>query len=174
MSNKTPYYQILGTRELLQNKALASVLPQIPKSYILQNVYSYAKVEYMVAQYLTGLLQNARYDVADGIIVKKGKHDRVMAQVKQAVPLIEAFFNNVPSVVKNIRRNTKMYLPYATLGEVKEIKTVAGKLKALRLVLENITYNPDLNSENRIAELNKRRTFATAQKAWKNKVGYKE
>ena len=166
----TPHYKHIGLRDLLQNKTLSSVLPQFPKSMQLQNVYSYAKVEEMVAKYLTKLLGHSKYDGVGGILTK-GSFDAVLQRVKNAVPMIETFFNSTPSVVKNIRRNTKLYLPYNTIGQIKGIKSTEDKLKLLQQILENITYNPEFNTTQTGY---KQGTFLREQALWKKKVGYKE
>lgn len=164
----TPHYNHIGLRDLLQNRALASVLPQFPKSMPLQNVYSYAKVEEMVAKYITKLLPKSKYD-GEGEIIARGKHETVLKQVRNAVPMIETFFNSTPSIVKNIRRNTKLYLPYNTIGQMEGIKATEDKLKLMQEILENITYNPDFNTVQSIDK-----TYARLQAQWKKKVGYKE
>ena len=165
----TPHNKLIGLRDLLQNKALASVLPQFPKSMPLQNVYSYAKVEEMVAKYIVKLLNNSTYK--DGEIIAKGKHETVLQQVRNAVPTIEAFFNSMPSIAKNIRRNTKLYLPYNTIGQIANLDTIQAKTKLMKEILDNIAYNPDFNTVQKIPDV---KAFAREQERWKRNVGYTE
>jgi hypothetical protein len=166
----TPHYNRIGLKELLQNRALASVLPQFTESMQLQNVYSYKKVEEMVGKYVANLLTYAKYE-GDGEILAIGKRVDIYRHVKSAVPMIEAFFNSTPNIVKNIRRNTKLYLTYGSIGEIQKIKKTGDKLNLLYQILENIRYNPNFGNTSETVGL---KGYLEAQKKWAQRVNFKE
>lgn len=162
------YNTNLGMRDIFLNPALKGIFPQMD-GVKLQNVYSFAEVEKRVQTYLAQVL-NARYD-DDGELVVKGKHKTVINRVKQLTPLIEGFFNNMPKIVAGIRRNTPLYLPYASIEQLKNLHTTAQKIKAMQAVMDNFQYRHDLGVENSISNESDE-VFARKQKAWQRKVGY--
>ena len=151
-------------QDLFTNPQMSKVFPQFKNTT--QSVYSFAEVEKRVQEYLKGVLNAKLGD--DGLIVR-GKHAAVLRRVNALQGVIEALFNSMPSVAKNIRKNTSLYLPYSTLNQIGELNTSFKKIAAMKAVLENITYNPNFNSQNTISP-----SFKRKQDAWKLKVGFKE
>ena len=156
-----PHYAMFTMRDLFQNPKMANVLPQIEKGSALQNVYSFRVTEERVKNYIKGVF-NARED-DDGLIVR-GKHKQVIRRLNNLKGQIEALFNAMPTVVKNIRANTKLRLPYATLSQIERLDDYNKRAMLIKQVLDNLNYNPDFNS--RIKE-------SRQQKAWEKRTNYK-
>lgn len=156
-----PHYAMFTMRDLFQNPKMANVLPQIEKGSALQNVYSFRVTEERVKNYIKGVF-NAQED-DDGLIVR-GKHKQVIRRLNNLKGQIEALFNAMPTVVKNIRANTKLRLPYATLSQIEGLDDYNKRAALIKQVLDNINYNPDFNS--RIKE-------SKQQKAWEKRTNYK-
>ena len=150
-------------QDLFQNRKLASVLPQFYKKDGLKNVYSFNWVEDKVTKYLKNVLK-AR--VVDDELVIRGKHKDRLKEVKRLKVVIESMFNNMPSITKNIRKNTRLILPIQNIESLREIKTLDGKLNIMELVLENVKYNPDFQTKQKITPL-----YLKEQKRWLKKVG---
>lgn len=158
-------------QDLLANPSLQSVFPQFKCGVFIKNVYSFAEVAHWISEYLinafSGLL------TGDGELVIKGMYKTRFKQISALKPIIEGFFNNIPSVAKNIRSNTKLYTTFATLGQIADIKSPSGKIAALKQIIDNINYNPDFNSQNSVTNKSPI-PFQKRQENWKIKVGYKE
>ena len=150
-------------QDLFQNRKLASVLPQFYKKDGLKNVYSFNWVEDKVTKYLKSVLK-AR--LVDDELVIRGKHREKIKEIKRLKTVIESMFNNMPSITKNIRKNTRLILPIENLDELKQIKTMDGKLNIMELVLENVKYNLDFQTKQKITPL-----YLKEQKRWLKKVG---
>lgn len=163
-------YNSFGMRDLFQNPALEGVFPQFNKDEKLQNVYSFAEVEKRVQNYLAAALNGTV--TGDGELTVNGKQQTVLNQVKQLAPLIESFFDNTPKIAAGIRRNKQLYLPYATRKQMEDIKTTAGKIKAMRAVMDNFQYNSDLNALNSVKH-EQPELFSRNKNAWERKVGYR-
>ena len=163
-------YNSFGMRDLFQNAALEGIFPQFNKNEKLKNIYSFAEVEERVQKYLATALNGTV--TGDGELTVNGKHKTVLRQVRQMVPLIESFFDNTPKIAAGIRRNTRLYLPYATRKQMEDIKTPAGKIKAMKAVMDNFQYNSDLNALNSVKNENPEQ-FSRNKKAWEKKVGYR-
>jgi hypothetical protein len=164
------YNNIFKMRDLFANPALAKVFPQFERGANLQNVYSFAQTERRVLEYLKNVFNGAI--TGEGKLTVKGKHKDVLRRLTQLQGAIEELFNSMPSVVKNLRNNTKLYLPYATLSQIGSLNTPYKKYMAMRAVLDNIRYNPDFNSQSSIK--NPSAQYMKQQNAWKKKVGFKE
>ena len=163
------YNTQLRTRDIFANPALAGVFPQLDPNK-LQNVYSFAEVEAGVQKYICTALNGTI--TGDGEMTVKGKQAAVLSRVRQLQPLIESFYNNMPKVVAAVRKNTPLYLPYATRKQLEDIKTPAGKIKAMRAVMDNFQYNPDLNALNSVKH-ERPEQFSRNRQAWAKRVGYK-
>ena len=159
----TPYYALFTMRDLFQNPNMASVLPQIGNT--LQNVYSFKATEERVRNYIKGIFK--AQDGEDGLLIR-GKHISVLNRLKGLTGQIEALFNAMPTVVKNIRANTKLRLPYATLSQIKGLNSYAKRTALIKQVLANLNYNPDFNNK-----INAMQSFNKQQKAWEKRTGYK-
>lgn len=158
-------------RDLFANPQLANVFPQFDEKAPLQNVYSFADTERRVLQYLKGVFNGTV--TGDGELTVKGKHENILRRTNEMKGVIETFFNSMPTVVKGIRHNTNLYLPYSTLDQIADLNTSYKKLSAMKAVLENIMYNPDFQStksRNALPPV----SYAKKQEAWKKKVDYKE
>ena len=97
-------------------------------------------------------------------LIVRGKHKQVIRRLNSLKGQIEALFNAIPTVVKNIRSNTKLRLPYATLSQIEGLDDYNKRAALIKQVLDNINYNPDFNS--RIKE-------SKQQKAWEKRTNYK-
>ena len=164
------YNNRLRMRDLFMNSALGGVFPQFSPTDKLQNVYSFAEVEARVQKYLASALNGTI--TGNGELTVRGKQQAVLTRVRQLQPLIEDFFNNMPKVAQALRRNTPLYLPYATKKQLEDITTPTGKIKAMRAVMDNFQYNTDLGALNSIKN-EKTDQFARNKKAWESKVGYR-
>ena len=163
------YNNHLRMRDLFMNPKLAGVFPQFEPGERLQNVYSFAQTEKRVRDYLVAAL-NGKI-TTDGGIAVKGKQQTVLARVRSLQSIIEGFVNGMPKVVQALRKNVPLYLPYATLKQLEETKSSAGKIKAMRAVMDNFQYNSDLGALNSVKQ-EKPEHFNRNKKAWEKKVGY--
>lgn len=163
------YNRNIHIRDLFMNAQLANVFPQFDAGEKLQNMYSQAKTEERVKKYLVAAL-NGKI-TPDGDIAVNGKQAAVLARVRTLQAIIESFINNTPKIVQALRKNTPLYLPYATLKQLEDTKTTAGKIKAMRAVMDNFQYNPDLGALNSVKKENPEQ-FDRNKKAWEKKVGY--
>ena len=164
------YNHSLRMRDLFMNPKLAGVFPQFAPGERLQNVYSFAQTEKRVQDYLVAALNGTI--TAEGAIAVKGQQQAVLSRVRQLQPLIESFFNNIPKVAAALRKNAPLYLPYAARKQLEDIKTPAGKIKALRAVMDNFQYNTDLGALNSVKH-ERPELFRKNKSAWERKVGYK-
>lgn len=164
------YNNLIRMRDLFMNSKLAGVFPQFDPGERLQNVYSFAQTEKRVRDYLVAAL-NGKI-TADGDIAVKGKQPAVLSRVRALQAVIEGFINDMPKVVQALRKNTPLYLPYATLKQLEETKTTAAKIKAMRAVMDNFQYNSDMGALNSVKN-EKPEQFARNKKAWEKKVGYR-
>ena len=103
------YKKLIGAKELLQNNQLANVLPQFT-GIALRNVYSFVEIRKRVRDYIVGIYGNRVIKVSGNFIWIKGKKETVLKQVREIKELVEKFFEATPSIVKNIRKNTKFFL----------------------------------------------------------------
>jgi len=158
--------------DLFRNPKLARVLPQFPKNQPLQNVYSGAEIVRRATNYIRGII-GGRKDI-EGLTVR-GKHSEILARVEAMVPSIEKFFNAMPSLVKNLRNNTRLYTTYQSATQIASLKKgdADKKLDLLQQVLDNLNYNPDLNSLGSVGNTSGQ-TFSREQARWAKQVGYKE
>lgn len=158
--------------QLFKNKRLARVLPQFPSNQPLQNVYSQAEITSRVRKYLTGALGGRWID--DEIVVH-GNYNKVYSQVVALKPMLKQFFESMPSLVKNMRKDTKLYTQYVNATAVENIrfkKHGTQKLELMQDVLDNIQYNDDFNSLNSIKHESPQE-FEINKRAWQKKVGCK-
>lgn len=158
-------------QDLLMNPQLANVFPQFDKNKPLQNVYSFAEVEKKVLEYLKSAFNGEI--TGSGELIVNGKKKSILRQVRALQTTIEAFFNSMPSIAKNLRSNTKLYTPFASLKQLEELKDPQKKLAAITAIMENIQYNSNFNSQNSLPSQSPI-PFQKRQEAWKKKVGYKE
>lgn len=157
-------------KDLFQNKELSNILPQF-KDEDLKNVQSFDWVNDKVKQYIQNAL-NAEIEGEE--IIVKGKKSNVLQSLQRMKYTLEAFFNAMPSIVKNIRKNTKLYLPYSNLAQIKGLRTDEQKIKFLNSVLDNVNYNPDFRSldDRNIDIYNSGVPFEKRQAQWAEIVGY--
>ena len=164
------YNSQLRMKDLFMNPALAGVFPQFTPGAKQKNVYSFAETEEKVLKYLASALNGTI--TGAGELVVRGKQQTVLSRVRQLQPLIESFFNNIPKVAAALRKNAPLYLPYAARKQLEDIKTPAGKIKALRAVMDNFQYNTDLGALNSVKH-ERPEQFRKNKSAWERKVGYR-
>ncbi len=164
------YNDRISMKDLFQNKELSNILPQF-KDEDLKNVQSFDWVNDKVKQYIQNAL-NAEIEGEE--IIVKGKKSNVLQSLQRMKYTLEAFFNAMPSIVKNIRKNTKLYLPYSNLAQIKGLRTDEQKIKFLNSVLDNVNYNPDFRSldDRNIDIYNSGVPFEKRQAQWAEIVGY--
>lgn len=157
------YSNKITMQELFQNRKLANILPQFYKRDGLKNVYSYKWVEEKVKSYVKSVL---RAKIVGEELIVRGKHREKIKEIRRLKTVIESMFNAMPSITKNIRRNTRLLLPIESVEEFKQVKTMEGKLQVMEWILENIKYNPDFQTKNKITPL-----YIKEQRRWMKKVG---
>lgn len=160
----------IGMKDLFQNPDMAKIFPQFGPDDKLQNVYSFDWVDRKVKEYLVNAL--GAKEEGGGLIVQ-GKKSNVIKDVKSIKWTIESFFNNLPSIVKNVRRNTKVYTPFSNINQIKKINTNEQKLAMLNIILDNLNYNPDLKSLGNIPVYGTNMNFYERQSLWVKRVGYR-
>ena len=160
----------LKMKDLFQNPEMASVFPQFGAEDRLQNVYSFDWVDKKVKEYLKNAL-NAKED-GNGLSVE-GKKSSVLKDVKSMKWTIESFFNNLPSIVKNIKKNTPVYTPFKYKRDFQKLKTNEQKLAMLDIILDNLNYNPDLESLNSVKVYGTKMPYFQRQSLWMQRVGYR-
>lgn len=164
------YNNRISMKDLFQNNELSNILPQF-KDEDLKNVQSFDWVNDKVKEYIKNAL-NAKID-GDEIIVN-GKKSNVLQSLQRMKYTLEAFFNAMPSIVKNIRKDTKLYLPYSNLAQIKSLKDEKQKIFLLNSILDNVNYNPDFRSldDRNIDIYNSGVSFEKRQAQWAEIVGY--
>lgn len=164
------YNNRISMKDLFQNKELSNILPQF-KDEDLKNVQSFDWVNDKIKEYIKNAL-NAEID-GDEIIVN-GKKSNVLQSLQRMKYTLEAFFNAMPSIVKNIRKDTKLYLPYSNLAQIKSLKDEKQKIFLLNSILDNVNYNPDFRSldDRNIDIYNSGVPFEKRQAQWAEIVGY--
>lgn len=163
------YNNRLTARDLFMNSTMSGIFPQFSDAK-LQNVYSFAEVERRIQNYLASAL-NAKVS-GDGELTVNGNYNNVLEQVRRLKTMIETFFNNTPKVVQAIRKNTPLYLPYATKKQLERVKSTESKIKAMNEVLDNLQYNESFGALNSIKKEPPEK-FARNKKQWESKVGYR-
>lgn len=164
------YNNQFGLRDLFMNPTLEGIFPQFDRNENLQNVYSFAKTEERVKKYLINVLRAS--ETEDGELAVRGKHYMILRRIQQLAPLIEGLFNDMPKIAKALRANTKLYLPYATIKQMADIRGRAAKQQALKLVLDNFQYNADFGALNSIKNQSPA-MFARGKREWEMKVNYR-
>lgn len=164
------YNNRISMKDLFQNNELSNILPQF-KDEDLKNVQSFDWVNDKVKEYIKNAL-NAKID-GDEIVVD-GKKSNVLQSLQRMKYTLEAFFNAMPSIVKNIRKDTKLYLPYSNLVQIKGLKDDKQKVFLLNSILDNVNYNPDFRSldDRNIDIYNSGVSFEKRQAQWAEIVGY--
>lgn len=157
------YSNKITMQELFQNRKLANILPQFYKRDGLKNVYSFQWVEEKVKSYVKSVL---RAKIVGEELIVRGKHRERIKEIRRLKTVIESMFNAMPSITKNIRRNTRLLLPIESVEEFKQVKTMEGKLQVMEWILENIKYNPNFQTKNKITPL-----YIKEQRRWMKKVG---
>ncbi len=158
-------------RDLFQNASLENILPQFNNDDKLQNVQSFEWVSKKVAEYIKNAL-GAKYE-GDSIIVE-GKKSKIIREISSLKYTIESYFNCLPAIAKNIRKNTAVYLPFNSIEQIKNLKTPEQKAMLLNAVLDNVNYNPDfqdMNNKN-IDIYASGISYEKRQAAWAEQVGY--
>ena len=164
------YNNRISMKDLFQNNELSNILPQF-KDEDLKNVQSFDWVNDKVKEYIKNAL-NAKID-GDEIVVD-GKKSNVLQSLQRMKYTLEAFFNAMPRIVKNIRKDTKLYLPYSNLVQIKGLKDDKQKVFLLNSILDNVNYNPDFRSldDRNIDIYNSGVSFEKRQAQWAEIVGY--
>lgn len=164
------YNNRISMKDLFQNKELSKILPQF-KDEDLKNVQSFDWVNDKVKEYIKNALNAEIYGKE---IIVKGKKSNVLQSLQRMKYTLEAFFNAMPSIVKNIRKDTKLYLPYSNLAQIKSLKDEKQKIFLLNSILDNVNYNPDFRSldDRNIDIYNSGVPFEKRQAQWADIVGY--
>lgn len=158
-------------QDFFQNPQMANVFPQFEKGEKLQNVYSFEWIDKKVKDYLKNVL-NAQ-DNENGLLVFD-KHNKVLRDLGMMKWTIEAFINNIPSVAKNIRKNTALYTPFTNLSQLSAVTDERQKLAIMNIILDNINYNPDFETKNSVRIYGTNKSYQKRQEEWMKKVNYKD
>ncbi len=163
------YNDRISMKDLFQNKELSNILPQF-NDEDLKNVQSFDWVNDKVKEYIKNALSA---EINGEEMVVKGKKSKILQSLQRMKYTLEAFFNAMPSIVKNIRKNTKLYLPY-NLAQIKGLRTDEQKILLLNNILDNVNYNPDFRSldDRNIDIYNSGVSFEKRQAQWTEIVGY--
>lgn len=163
------YNDKFSMQDLFMNKELKKLFPQFTKKDGLKNVYSYEWIDKKVEEYLKNAFGGRKS--GDEIIIK-GKFKERFKQIKGMQTMIEDLFNNMPAITKNIRWNTKLITPFQCVDQLKNITDPQKKIQAMQIVIENLTYNPDFQSQNRFRSEIKSLSYYQRQDLWLKSVGY--
>lgn len=163
------YNDRLTMKELFQNRELASVLPQFTQREKLQNVYSIERIVTKIRQYIRRAF-NGRY--VDGKIIIKGDAKRRIQDIQNLKTILEAMYNNMPSIASNLRQNKRLITPFISVQQLKEYRTTSDKLEATRIIFENILYNPNMQSRYRQKKQALDRVYQQKQAEWMHKVNF--
>lgn len=161
----------LTMKDLFMNKELKNIFPQFSERDKLQNVYSFEFVEHKVREYIKNVFNGSYYK---GNILVYSKFKLVLKTLKDIKGIIEDTWNNISSITKNIRRNTRVYTPFSCIDEIKSIGTIDGKIMAMQIVLNNLNYNPECASQNRFSSTYFQSDYLFRQAMWMKAVGYKD
>lgn len=160
-------------QDLFMNPAMKGVVPQFGRREPVQQVYSFAEQKRQVREHLRGLLKASK--TQDGDLKVKGKHEEILRRVEAASRTIEQMFNSMPSLSKNLRANTRVYLPFATQQQMADLTDFDSKIEVLRAILQNCEYNDNFRSQGRLARDLQipNMNFAEEQRRWKKTVGWR-
>lgn len=164
------YNNQFGMRDLFMNPKLSNVFPQFDRNTVNGGTLTDTDIESKVKSYLVAAL-NATVTGQNELTVN-GTYDAVLRRVQRLQALIEGIFNNIPTVMQSMQKNTRLYLPYATLQQIADVKSIDGKSKAMQAVIDNLQYNGDFNALNSV-KYEKTEEFRRNQRAWEKRVGYR-
>ena len=157
-------------QDFLSNPKLKNIFPQFGRGKPLQNVYSNAEIERRVMIYLQGYLGGRQ--IGDNELVVAGKHSDVLARTRQLRTTIETFFNSMPTLVKNLRSDTPLYTPFASISQLSKMKDVEQKFDAMQVILDNVMYNPAFRNND--ASLKNSSDYRRRQEDWIKRVNWRE
>lgn len=158
-----------GMKDLFMNRQLKNIFPQFTRQDKLQNVYKFEWIEKKVAEYIKNVF-NGR--MSNGEIIIRGKFKDKFKEIKAMQTLIEDMFNNMPAITKNVRKNTKLITPFQCVEQLKEINEPSKKLQVMQIVMDNLNYNPDFQSQDRFRSKYLPNDYYKRQQIWMNQVGY--
>jgi len=158
-----------GLKDLFMNKELKGLFPQFKKKDRLQNVYSFEWIEKKIADYIKSAFNGRKS--GDEIIIP-GKFKDKFKEIKAMQTMLEDMFNNMPAITKNVRKNTKLITPFQCVEQLKEIQDPRKKIQAMQIVLDNLNYNPDFQSQNRFRSEIMPHDYYRRQQIWMKTVGY--
>ena len=164
------YNNFFKMQDLFCNDKLSGILPQFSKTEKTYNIYSSIEIRNRVEKYLQSLLSGEI--TADGEIECYGKKEAVMLKIRRRIPYMEALFNSMTKIESAVRKNTKVYLPYANVKQVEDITDISQKMKVINEILDNFNYNKDLNALNSVYN-EKPAEFTKHRQSWERKVGYR-
>lgn len=156
-------------QELFQNRELAGILPQFTQREKLQNVYSIESIVTKIEQYIRRAFQGK---LEEGKIIIKGNAKRRMQDIQNLKTILEAMYNNMPSIASNLRQNRRVITPFISSKQLKEYRTTSEKLEATKIIFENILYNPNLQSRYKQKKQALDRVYQQKQAAWMKKVNF--
>lgn len=163
------YNDRLTMKELFQNRELAGILPQFTQREKLQNVYSIESIVTKIEQYIRRAFNGK---LEEGKIIIKGNTKRRIQDMQNLKTILEAMYNNMPSIASNLRQNKRMITPFMSSKQLKECRSTSDKLEATKIIFENILYNPNLQSRYRQKKQATDRVYLQKQAQWMKKVRY--
>lgn len=159
-----------GMQDLFMNEELKGLFPQFLKTDSQKNVFSYEWIDKKVTDYIKSVFNGTK--TKDGEIEISGKFDDIYKQISAMKGLIENMFDNMPAITKNIRKNTKVFLPFQSIEQMKNISDPVDKMRVMQIIFDNLNYNPDFKSEDRFSNKQFNDNFYKRQDLWLKSVGY--
>jgi enolase len=158
--------------DLMMNPRMKGIFPQFGVNTPVQQVYSFAEQTRQVKEHLRGLIKASK--AANGDLIVRGDHPQVMARIESAKAAIEQLFNAMPSISKNLKSGTKLYMPYATKEQMKGLTDFDAKITALQAVVDNINFNPNFKTTEKTIERNiPSKNFRDEQRKWQQRVQWR-
>lgn len=161
------YNNGLTMKDIFRNPKLSCFIPKFEK--VSSSTDSEAVVEKWVLEYLRNALKGQITN--DGELTVNGKQKAVLRRVCSLKIVLEDFIGNMPTIAKSLKNDTKLYTPFVTIKEFEDAIGTERETEISKIILENITYNPDVVN---VSGKHQSRDFITRQNAWIKKVGYKE
>lgn len=162
------YHQKFTMKDFFMNTELKGIFPQFTKKDKLQNVYSFEWVDKKVAEYIKAVFNGK---IVNGEVIIIGKHEQRLRQIKLMQTIIEDLFNKMPTITKNLRKNTKLFTPFQCVDQLKIIQDPIKKIEVMQIVFDNLNYNPDFQSKNELNNQVCTNEYFKRQTLWMKIVG---
>ena len=116
------FFEKLSMKDLFYNKDLEGIIPQFEMCERLQNVRSFDWIEDKIKNYIK-MVFSGQFE-GDALIIK-GKHKTILRAVQGLKITLEALYDNLPKIIKGLRKDTKLFLPFQSIEQVKMPKILS-------------------------------------------------